>query len=104
MKPIEFEGNTRDCNFTYHRVREGPNYFVCYYKDSSTMKVDPKDAWRTLTIAKFTDYGQALKEWCLSMHEQYGDQPKETQGRPDTSFASEVLQEQDPTTDTKMIT
>ena len=104
MKIYEFENNSQSMMFSYHRVREGPNYFVCYYKNSSTMRMDPKEAWRTLGSAKFTDSGQALKAWCLSMHEQYGDQPKEDQGHADTSFASEVQVESDPTVDTKMVT
>ena len=28
MKPIEFEGNTPSCSFTYTRTREGPNFFA----------------------------------------------------------------------------
>ena len=104
MKIYEFENNSQSMMFSYHRVREGPNYFVCYYKNSSTMKMDPKEAWRTLGAAKFTESGQALKAWCLSMHEQYGDHPKEDQGRADTSFASEAMNEEDPTADTKMVT
>ena len=104
MKIYEFEGNDYSSMFSYHRVREGPNFFVCYYKHSSTMKMDPKEAWRTLGAAKFTDSGQALKAWCLSMHEQYGDQPKEDQGHVDTSFASEAIENKDPTADTKMVT
>ena len=104
MKIYEFEGNTQSMMFSYHRVREGPNFFVCYYKKSSTMKMDPKEAWRTLGSAKFTDSAQELKAWCLSMHEQYGDHPKEDQGHIDSSFASEALKEQDPIADTKMIT
>ena len=61
MKVVEFEGNTRDCNFTYFRVREGPNYFVSYYKNSSRLHYDPKECWRVLGTAKFTATGKALK-------------------------------------------
>jgi hypothetical protein len=92
MKPLEFEGNVQDCSFTYHRTREGPNFFVSHYKGSTQGHNDPKDAWRTLGLAKFTDSGKALKEWCLSMHEQYGTEEKE--GYTDNSFAN----------DTKMVT
>ena len=125
MKTEAFEGNTRDCNFEYFRVREGPNYFVSYYKHSSRLHYDPKDTWRTLGTAKFTDTGKALKEWCLLMDEQYsipqrerwsdgydssrsgadGAESEARSGRVDTSFASEAMEEEEsPTDNTKMVT
>ena len=117
MKPLEYEGNTQYMRYEYHRVREGPNYFVTYYKHSSRLINDPKDAWRTLGQAKFTDSGKALKEWCLLMYDQYSvpqmekwhqdgaDGVSEANGRADTSFASEAMEEEmSPTDNTKMIT
>ena len=92
MKILEFEGNTQYMRYEYHRVREGPNYFVSYYKNSSRLHYDPKDTWRTLGVAKFTDTGKALKEWCLLMDETYCKEEKE--GYADDSFAN----------DTKMVT
>ena len=111
MKPEQFEGNDTYMRYEYHRVREGPNYFVTYYKHSSRLIYDPKDAWRTLGQAKFTDSGKALKEWCLRMDEQYGlpdvadgAESVARSGRADTSFASEAMEEMSPTDETKMIT
>jgi hypothetical protein len=116
MKPLEYEGNTQYMRYEYHRVREGPNYFVTYYKNSSRLIYDPKDAWRTLGTAKFTDSGKALKEWCLLMDQDYGvpqrekwyqdvaDGVSEANGRADTSFASEAMEEMSPNDETKMIT
>ena len=115
MKPLEYEGNTQYMRYEYHRVREGPNYFVSYYKNSSRLHYDPKDTWRTLGVAKFTDNGKALKEWCLLMDETHGvpqrerwsngtDGASEASGRADTSFASEAMEEMSPTDETKMIT
>ncbi len=69
MKVIPFEGNTPTCNFEYFRVREGPNYFVSYYKNSSRLHYDPKNCWRVLGQAKFTDTGKALKAWAVEMYE-----------------------------------
>ena len=92
MKPEEYPGNTQYMRYEYHRVREGPNYFVSYYKNSSRLHYDPKDTWRTLGTAKFTDTGKALKEWCLLMDETYSKEEKE--GYADNSFAN----------DTKMVT
>jgi hypothetical protein len=107
MKPEQFEGNSQYMRYEYHRVREGPNYFVSYYKHSSRLHYDPKDCWRTLGVAKFTDTGKALKEWCLSMDDQYGAGGAEGEarsGRADTSFASEAMEEESPTDNTKMVT
>ncbi|MDA7436675.1 hypothetical protein N8654_03205 [Synechococcus sp. AH-601-B19] len=102
MKPLEFEGNTPSCSFTYTRTREGPNFFVSHYKGSTRGHNDPKDCWRTLGTAKFTDSGKALKEWCLSMDEKYSVQEEDTEeGRKDTSFASEVQAE--PNDQTRMV-
>jgi hypothetical protein len=70
MKVIEYEGNVQDCSFTYHRTREGPNFFVSHYKGSTKGHNDPKECWRTLGVAKFTDSGKALKQWCLDMDTQ----------------------------------
>ena len=113
MKPEEYPGNTQYMRYEYHRVREGPNFFVSYYKHSSRLIYDPKDTWRTLGTAKFTDTGKALKEWCLLMDETYGvpqrekwitHEATEASGRKDTSFASEALEEDNPFLNTKMVT
>ena len=114
MKPEEFPGNTQHMRYEYHRVREGPNYFVSYYKNSSRLHYDPKDTWRTLGQAKFTDTGKALKEWCLAMYEEYsvkqiarwteGAIDEGNGGRKDTSFASEAMEEENPCEQTKMVT
>ena len=57
------------------------------------IRLDPLDAWRFLESAKFTEYGKALKAWCLEMHEKYGEELKEDEGRPDQSFASDAQDE-----------
>ena len=109
MKPEEFEGNTQYMRYEYHRVREGPNYFVSYYKNSSRLHYDPKDTWRTLGTAKFTDTGKDLKEWCLQMYDEYSlpqiaKWGSSEEGRKDTSFASEAMEEENPCAETKMVT
>ncbi len=103
MKPLEFPGNEQDCSFTYHRTREGPNFFVSHYKGTSRGHTEPKECWRSLAVAKFTDSGKALKEWCLEMDELYVQ--SKLQPRKDTSFASEAIEEESsPTDNTKMVT
>ena len=101
MKPIPFELNDSKMSFHYIRSREGPNQFVCAYKGSACLRQDPKDAWRVLGAAKFTDTGKALKQWCLDMNDKYNSEEKEA--RKDTSFASEAISEDNPTENTKMI-
>lgn len=88
MKRIEYPGNTASFYAEYIRTREGPNRWVVLYKNSSTMHFDPKEAWRRLGAAKFTESSQQFKAWCLELHEQYGDEAKE--GMVDGSFASEA--------------
>ena len=106
MKPIPFPSNDHGMMFEYHRMREGPNYFMCHYKQTSVLRKDPKDAWRILGAAKFTDTGKILKEWCLDMHDTYvvQKQAETDEGRKDTSFASEVQSEhEEPNDNTKTI-
>ena len=104
MKPTPFPGNSNGLHIEYHRTREGPNFFMCYYKQSSVLRQDPKDAWRVLGVAKFTDAGKELKAWCLQMDEQYGTHSEEldmnkvkTEG-----FGPEAHEE--PNDNTKMVT
>ena len=103
MKQIPFPQNERDCSFVYCNTREGPNGFICYYKNAAVIRTDPLEAWRVLGIARFTDTGKALKAWCIAMNEQYGNKELPEQGRPDGSFASEAMAEE-PNDNTKMIT
>ena len=105
MKPIDYDNNGRGLFVQYHVMREGPNYFLVHYKNTSVLRQDPKDAWRVMGSAKFTPGSQQLKQWCLDIHEQYSKKKGET--RKDSSFASEAMGEassEDPTANTKMIT
>ena len=109
MKPLEYPGNTNSCSFTYTRTREGPNYFVSHYKGTTRGHTDPKECWRVLGSAKFTDSSQAVKAWCIEMDELYGVaddtyNQSNLESRKDTSFASEAMEEESPTDNTKMIT
>ena len=102
MKPKEWEGNTTSFSVTYHINHDGPNYFVTHYKGSTRGHIDPKEAWRVNGVAKFTDSAQAMKAWCIETYETHDKELKAA--RKDTSFASEVELEQDPTANTKMVT
>ena len=103
MKPIDYPGNDSGLMVQYNRMREGPNYFMVYYKNTSVLRQDPKDAWRVMGSAKFTAGSQELKQWCLDIHDKYGHVEEES--KKDTSFASEVQQEHEkPNDNTKMVT
>ena len=103
MKPVDYPNNGRGLMVQYHRMREGPSYFMIHYKNTSVLRQDPKDAWRVMGSAKFTENSQALKQWCLDMYDQYSTAKLES--RADTSFASEATAEtEDPTAQTRMVT
>ena len=109
MKPVDYPNNGNGLMVQYHIMREGPNYFMISYKNSSVLRQDPKDTWRVLGAAKFTPGAQDLKQWCLDIHDKYSKTKKE--GRKDTSFSTEAMaepgsnsEEEDPTANTKMIT
>ena len=108
MKPVDYPNNGRGLMVQYHIMREGPNYFMISYKNTSVLRQDPKDAWRVMGSAKFTANSQELKQWCLDIHDKWMNNKKE--GRKDTSFSTEAMaepssnsDEQDPTANTKMI-
>ena len=71
MKPKPFPGNGRGLQVEFMRMREGPNYFTFFYKNSSRCvpATDPKDVWRCMGTAKYTDTAKALKEWAVEMVE-----------------------------------
>ena len=99
MKPVNYPNNGRGLFVQYHIMREGPNYFMISYKNSSVLRQDPKETWRVLGPAKFTAGAQDLKQWCLDIHDKHSKTKVET--RQDTSFASEAMAE--PNDNTKMI-
>ena len=74
MKVQQFPGNGDGLYVEFHKNRTGPNYFLSFYKNTSRLHHDPKDCWRVLGVAKHTESGKALKEWCVEIFE--GDTPK----------------------------
>tara|TARA_R100001443_G_scaffold44301_4_gene57259 strand:+ start:1051 stop:1362 length:312 start_codon:yes stop_codon:yes gene_type:complete len=102
MKVIPFPLNEKDFSVSYYRTREGPNWFLCYYKDASKGQVDPMEAWRTLGKAKFTDTGKKLKEWCQEMHDTYG--PKDYTDNIDKEVSDMFFDHMpEPNDNTKMV-
>ena len=111
MKRIPFPQNDKDFKIEYHKTREGPSGFMCYYKNAATYRIDPLDAWRTLGVAKFTDTGKALKAWCLDMVEQHNKaKPEPEPVQPDNQFFDHSKEEEvssdtdiEPNDNTKMV-
>ena len=104
MKVIDFPQNDRDFKVQYYRTREGPNWFLCYYKNAAKGVIEPLDAWRTLGVAKNMDTGKALKQWCLDMHEQYGPKDYTDDSDGASEGHDEGVAEASGFFDTKMIT
>ena len=88
MKRFEYPDNAPGFYAEYIRTKDGPNRFVVLYKNSCTMHFDPKNAWRRLGAAKFTESSQAFKSWCVDMDAEYGAEAKE--GSVDESFAGDT--------------
>ena len=101
MKRIPFPLNDKDFIIEFHKTREGPSGFMCYYKNAATYRIDPLDAWRTLGVAKFTDTGKTLKAWCLEMVEQHSKKAEPDSPVENTFFDHTV--EQEPSDNTKMV-
>ena len=105
MKPKEFPGNGNGMIVEFHRTRTGPNFFVGYYKNRSQVYLDPKQCWRMLGTAKFTDIGKALKEWCVETYNECLPKPEIDMDQVKSEgFGPEAhVDEVDPTANTKMI-
>jgi len=107
MKPKPFPGNGRGLHVEFMRMREGPNYFVFHYRNSARLvsATDPKDVWRCMGTAKYTATAKALKEWAEEMVTATLPKPELDKDRiAAEGFGPEAHAEEDPTSNTKMIT
>ena len=86
MKRIPFPLNDKDFIVEFHKTREGPSGFMCYYKNAATYRLDPLDAWRILGVAKFTDTGKQLKQWCQEMVDTHAKHAEPEPVQPDNTF------------------
>ena len=81
---------------SYFRNREGPNGILVYYKNVSRFVSTSKEMRAVFGPAKFTDSVKAASVWCDEMIEKYESSPdgiEMKEGRADTSFASEAMEE-----------
>ena len=87
-------------------MREGGNYFVILYKNSARCisDKDPKDVWRVLGTAKYTETGKELKEWAVEIAEKCLPKPELDKTKQMAKGFGPECHPEDPTTQTKMIT
>jgi hypothetical protein len=85
--------NTKDMYLSYFRNREGPNGILVYYKNVSRFVSTSKEMRAVFGTARYTDSIKSASKWCDEMIEQYEGTDESSEGRVDTSFASEVLSE-----------
>ena len=88
---INYPDNSNSLIIQYHRVREGPNWIMVYYKNIASPCLTVKEVRQRFGSAKFTESCKKVCEW---VQEQINTYDKvEEEGRADTSFASEAMEE-----------
>ena len=95
--------NTPSAYAEYHRVREGPNGILVYYKNTSQFVSTSKELRNIFGTARYTDSVKAMSKWADEMIEKYEGVSEDTEGRADTSFASQAILEDD-SSNSRMIT
>ena len=108
MKPTKYEGNGRGLYVEHHHRREGPkSSFLIMYKGSSRIVTEPIELSRVLGTARYTDKSKALRAWAEEIHEKTlaKHQPNlDMEKVKAEGFGPEAHVEEDPTSNTKMIT
>lgn len=64
----------------YHRTRTGPNFFMVFYKNLSTVCFTRKEVRNRLGTARFTETSKILSEWVDEMIDKYGQDPTSPDG------------------------
>ena len=88
-----YPANTPSLYLSYFRNKEGPNGILVYYKNVSRFVRTSKEMRAVLGPAKFTESVKAASVWCDEMIQKYEGVEESSEGRVDTSFASEALEE-----------
>ena len=110
MKPTKYPGNGRGLYVEHNRHREGPpSVFTILYKGSARSVTDPKELWRVMGMAKYTDASKELRAWAEEIHEATLAKAKpklDMEQVKAEGFGPEAHEEalEEPTTNTKMIT
>ena len=66
-----YPSNTTACSVIYNRTHDGPNHFIVYYKNLSTVCFTVKDVRKRMGAAKFTDSSKALCTWVQETIDKY---------------------------------
>lgn len=89
----KYPANTKDMYLSYFRNREGPNGIMVYYKNVSRFVSTSKEMRAVFGTAKYTDSVKSASQWCDEMIQKYEGVEEPSEGRVDTSFASEAMEE-----------
>lgn len=89
----KYPANTKDMYLSYFRNREGPNGIMVYYKNVSRFVSTSKEMRAVFGTAKYTDSVKSASQWCDEMIQKYEGVEELSEGRVDTSFASEAMEE-----------
>jgi len=98
----QYPGNTTSCTASFHREQSGNHYLVLFYKNCSRYCTTVKEIKAVMGAAKFTQSSKDLVSWFEELWSKYSKE-EVSEGRADTSFASEALTEDDPNYQTKMV-
>lgn len=99
---INYPNNDSKLIIQYHHTKTGPDVILVHYKHISQFVFDIKGLKKILGPSKFLDSSKQIYSWVEELISKYTGIEIMDDGRPDTSFASEV-ENDDPTSNTKMI-
>ena len=97
-----FPGNTRTFIADFHREQSGNHWLMLYYRNCARYCTSVEDIKSVMGAAKFTQSSKDLVAWFEELWSKYSKE-EVSEGRADTSFASEALTEEDPNYQTKMV-
>jgi hypothetical protein len=98
--------NTSSCMVQYHRVREGPNWMMVYYKNAATPCLTLKEVKARFGPAKNTEGCKKIFSWCEEQITKYQSSSEEldVDRVAKEGFGPEAhLDESDPNYQTKMV-
>ena len=97
-----YPGNSPSLIADFHREQSGNHYLILFYKNCSRYCTKAQEIKAALGAAKFTQSSKDLVSWFEELWAKYNKE-EVSEGRADTSFASEALTEDDPNYQTKMV-
>ena len=87
-----YPGNSPSLIADFHREQSGNHYLILFYKNCSRYCTKAQEIKAALGAAKFTQSSKDLVSWFEELWAKYSKE-EVSEGRADTSFASEALTE-----------